>query len=79
MAITVATVIGNVCLSRRRKADSISFRSCIRTLASLTRLMTQKPDQTTAVQSVHNVSRTKAGLQIAVTIEPYIEMSLMSN
>jgi hypothetical protein len=41
--------------------------------------MAQKPDRTTAVQSVHNVYRTKAGLQNAVTTEPYIEMSYMSN
>jgi hypothetical protein len=79
MAITVATVIVNVCLSRRRKSDSISFRSCIRTLASLTHLVAQKSDRTIAIQSVHNVSRTKAGLQNAVTTELYIEMSHMSN
>jgi carboxypeptidase C (cathepsin A) len=79
MAITVATVTKNVCLNRHRKADSISFRSCIRTLASLTHHMAQKSDRATAVQSVHNVPRTKAGLQIAVTTEPYIKMSRMSN
>jgi hypothetical protein len=79
MAITIATVIRNVCLSRRRKADSISFRSYIRTLASLTHRMAQKPDRTTAIQSVHNMSKTKAGIQHAVTTEPYIEMSHMSN
>jgi hypothetical protein len=79
MVITVGTVIKNVCLSRRQKADSISFRSCIQTLASLTHHMTQKLDRATAVQSVHNMSRTKAGLQIIVTTELYIEMSCMSN
>jgi hypothetical protein len=67
MAITVATVIGNACLSRRWKADSIYFRSCIRSLASITHHMAQKPDRTAKIQSVHNVSRTKAGLQNAVT------------
>jgi hypothetical protein len=59
--------------------NSISFRSCIRTLACLTHHMAQKPDRATAVQSVHNMSRTKAGLQNAVTTEPYIKMSRMSN
>jgi hypothetical protein len=79
MVITIATVIRNVCLSRHQKADSISFRSCIRTPASLTHHMAQKPDRTTVIQSIHSVSRTKAGLQNAVTTEPYIEMSCMSN
>jgi hypothetical protein len=79
MVITIATVVGNVCLSRRRKADSIFLRSCIRTLASLTHLVAQNHDRTTEIQSVHNVSRTKAGIQNAVTTEPYIEMSRMSN
>jgi hypothetical protein len=79
MAITIATVIRNVCLSRHRKEDSISFRSCIRALASLTHLVAQKPNRTTAIQSVHNVPKTKAGIQNAVTTEPYIEMSHMSN
>jgi Na+/melibiose symporter-like transporter len=79
MAINVATVIRNVCLSRRHKADSISIRRCIRTLASLTHHIAQKPDRATAVQTAHNVSRTKAGIQIAVTTKPYIEMSCMSN
>jgi hypothetical protein len=78
MAITVAIVIRNMCLSRRWKADSISFGSCIRTLASLTYHMAQKPDRTTAIQAVHYMSRTKAGLQNAVTTEPYIKMSHMS-
>jgi hypothetical protein len=41
--------------------------------------MAQKPDRTTAVQSVYNVSRTKAGPQNTVTTELYIEMSYMSN
>jgi hypothetical protein len=79
MAITIATVIGNMCLSRHRKADSISLSSFIWALASLTDLVAQKPDRTTAIQSVHNVSRTKAGVQNAVTTEPYIEMSCISN
>jgi hypothetical protein len=79
MVITIGTVIGNVCLSRRHKAYSISFRRCIRTLASLTHLMAQKPDRATAIQSVHNVFRTKAGLQNTITTEPYIEMSCMCN
>jgi hypothetical protein len=79
MAITIVTVIGNVCLSRHWKADSISLRSCIRTLASLTHLVAQKPDRATTVQSVHNVSRTKARIQNTVTTEPYIKMSCINN
>jgi hypothetical protein len=79
MVITVATVIRNICLNRCRNADSISFRSCIRTLAGLTHHMTQKPYRATVVQSVYNVSRTRAGLQILVTTEPYIKISRISN
>jgi hypothetical protein len=79
MPITVATVIRNVCLSRHRKDDLISFRSCIWTVASLSHLVAQKPDRATAIQPVHNVSKTKAGLQNSITTEPYIEMSHMSN
>jgi hypothetical protein len=79
MAITVDIVIGNMYLNRRRKADSISFRSCIRPLSCLTHHMAQKSDRAIAVQSVQNVPRTKAGLQITVTTEPYIKMSHMSN
>jgi hypothetical protein len=68
-----------VCLSRHRKADLISFRSCIQTLASLTHFVALKPDRTLTVQSVHNVSRTKAALQNAVTTKLYVDMSHMSN
>jgi hypothetical protein len=68
-----------VCWSRRQKADSIYFRSCLRTLASLTQLLAQKPDRTNAIRSVLNVFRTRVGLQNAVTTEPYAEMSRMSN
>jgi hypothetical protein len=78
-AITVATVIGNLCLSRCRKADSISFRSCIRTLASITHFVAQKPDRTNAIRSVLNVFRTEAELQNAVTTKPYVERGRMSN
>jgi hypothetical protein len=65
--------------SRHRKAKEISFRSCIRTLASLTLFAAQKLDQTAVIHSVHNVSRTKARFQNAVKTEPYIKMSHMSN
>jgi hypothetical protein len=68
-----------VCFSRHRQADSISFISCIRTLASLSHLVAQKSDRTNAMQSVLNVSRTEAEIQIAVTTKPYAEMSRMSN
>jgi hypothetical protein len=72
-------VIKNVCLSRRQKADSIYFRSCIQTLACLTDLVAQKPDRTAAIQSVHNVFRIRVRIQNAVTTEPYAETSRMSN
>jgi hypothetical protein len=79
MAITVATVIENMCLSSRRKADVVIFGSCIPTLASLTHFVAQKPDQTPAVQSVHNLSRIEAGFQNTVAAKPYAEMGRMSN
>jgi hypothetical protein len=79
MAVTVAMVIENVCLSRHRKADLISFRSCIQTLASLTHFVALKPDRIPAVQSVHNVSRAEAGIQNAVPTKPHVKMSRMSN
>jgi hypothetical protein len=41
--------------------------------------MAPKPNRTAAMQSVNNVSRTEAGLQIAVTTKPYAEMSRISN
>jgi hypothetical protein len=43
MDVTVATVIKNVCLSMRQKADLVSFRSCIQTLTSLTHLVAENP------------------------------------
>jgi hypothetical protein len=51
----------------------------MRTLASLTHLMAQKPDRTNAIRSVLNVFRTRAGHQNALTTEPYAKMSPMSN
>jgi hypothetical protein len=72
-------VVENVCLSRRQKADLVIFRSCIQTLASHTHLMAQKPNQTSAVQSIHNLSRTEAELQNAVATKPYVETSCMSS
>jgi hypothetical protein len=45
MAVTIAMVIGNVCLSRRRKADIESSKICMHTLVSLTHLVSQEPDQ----------------------------------
>jgi hypothetical protein len=79
MAITVAMIIKNVCLSRRRKADLESSRIDIHTLASLTHLVAQKPDQTSAVQSVHNLSRTEIDIQSTVATKPYVATSHMSN
>jgi hypothetical protein len=69
----------NMCLSRHRKSDLISFRSCIRILACLTHFGAQKPDRTPAVQSVHNLSRTEIGVQNTVATKPYVKMDHMSN
>jgi hypothetical protein len=71
--------IKNVCLSRHQKADLISSRIGIQTRASLTYLVAQKPDQTPAVQSVHNPSRTETELQNTIATKLYVEMSCMSN
>jgi hypothetical protein len=79
MVVTVVTVIGNACLSRHRKADLEFFRSVIQTLATLTHLVAQKPDQTPAVQSVHNLSRSEAGLQNTIATKPYGKTGHMSN
>jgi hypothetical protein len=68
-----------MCLSRRRKSDLESFRICIQTLASLTHLVAQKPDQKPAVQYVHNLSRTEIEIQSTVATKPYVKMSRMSN
>jgi hypothetical protein len=48
MAVTIATIIRNVCLSRRQKADLESSRIGVQTLASLTHIVAQKLDQTPA-------------------------------
>jgi hypothetical protein len=67
-----------MCLRRSQKAELVSFKSCIRTLTSLTHLVAQKPDQTPVVQSVHNLSKTEAGFQNAVATKPYSETGYMS-
>jgi hypothetical protein len=72
-------VIENVCSSRHQKSDSISYKSCIRTLASIAHLVAQAPDRTNAIQPVLNVFRTEAEHQNAVTTKPCAEMSRMSN
>jgi hypothetical protein len=51
MVVTIAAVIKNVCFSRRRKADLVSFRSCIETLGCLTHLVAQKPNQAPVYQA----------------------------
>jgi hypothetical protein len=79
MVVTIAMVIGNKGLSRRRKADLVSFRRCIRTLPSLTHFVALNPNQTPAGQSVHNLSRTKTGHQNAIATKSYVEMGRLSN
>jgi hypothetical protein len=68
----------NMCLSRCQNADLISFRCCIQTLASLTHFRAEKPDQTPAVQSVHNLSRTETGVQNTIVTKPYVEIGVIS-
>jgi hypothetical protein len=60
MDVTVATVIRNMCLSRNQKADLESLKICIQTLVSITKLVSHKPNQTPAAQSVHNLSRSES-------------------
>jgi hypothetical protein len=79
MAVTVATVIKNLCWNRRQNANLESSRIGIQTLASLTHLVAQKHDQIPAVQSVHNLSRTETELQGTVATKPYVETSCISN
>jgi hypothetical protein len=79
MAVTVAMVIKNVCSSRHLKTNLESSRIGIQTLASITHLLAQKPDQTLVVQSVCNLSRTETDIQSTVATKPYVETSHMSN
>jgi hypothetical protein len=72
-------VIKNVRLNRHRKADLVYLRSGIHTLATLTYLVSQKPDRTHAVQSVDNLSRTETRIQNAIVTKPYVEMGCISN
>jgi hypothetical protein len=46
MVINMAVGIGNVCKSKRWKAEQVIFRSCIQTPISFSHLVAQKPDQT---------------------------------
>jgi hypothetical protein len=55
MAVTIAVVIKNVCLSRCRKAELAIFRTDIQTSANFTHLVAQKPDQEPFTQSVQNL------------------------
>jgi hypothetical protein len=68
-----------MCLSRRQKADLEFFEICIQTVVSLTHLVAQNHDQTPAVQSVHNPSRTESEIQQAVATKLYVETGHMSN
>jgi hypothetical protein len=45
MAITVVAVIENMCLSRRQKAEHVTYRTHAQTSASFMLLVAQKPDQ----------------------------------
>jgi hypothetical protein len=57
MAVTIAAVIKNVCLSRHQKSELITLRTGIQTLASFTHLVAQKSDQSPHTQSVQNLPR----------------------
>jgi hypothetical protein len=45
MAVTIATIIENVCLSRRRKAEFVIYRNLVQTPEILVLLLALKPDQ----------------------------------
>jgi hypothetical protein len=60
MAVTVAPVMKNVCLSRRQKAELVTSKMGVQTPTSFTHLLTQKSDQAPVYQSMHNLSRTEA-------------------
>jgi hypothetical protein len=45
MAVTVAAVIKNMCLSRCRKAEDVTYRICIQTPTIFALLVIQKADQ----------------------------------
>jgi hypothetical protein len=79
MAVTIATVIGNVCLSRCRKDDLEFFRSGIQTLATLTHHGAQKPDWTPAFQFVYSLWITDAEIQNAITTKPHVKMNRMTH
>jgi hypothetical protein len=79
MAITIAIVIRNMCLSRHWKFGLEYSKICIQTLVSLAHLVAQIPDQTRVVQSVHNLSRTESELQSTVATKPYVKTGHMSN
>jgi hypothetical protein len=79
MAVTIATVIKNVCLSRHWKAELVIFRTSIQTPASFTHHVAQKPDQTPVYQSVQNLPRTGTWIQNAIATKPYVKTGRMSN
>jgi hypothetical protein len=45
MAVTIAEIIENVCLSRRQKAEHVTYKNRVQTLASYALPVAQKPDQ----------------------------------
>jgi hypothetical protein len=79
MAVTIATVIKNVCLSRHWKAELVIFRTSIQTPASFTHHVAQKPDQTPVYQSVQNLPRTGTWIQNAIATKLYVKTGRMSN
>jgi hypothetical protein len=79
MVVTVATVIKNVCLSRRRKDDLDSSRIDIQTLANLTHLTPLNLRIPFLHQSIQNQFSTVTGLQKSIATKPYAEMSYISN
>jgi hypothetical protein len=58
LAVTVAAVIENVYLSRRQKAELVTYSFCIQTPACFALFVAQKPDQTLVSQSVQNLPGT---------------------
>jgi hypothetical protein len=78
MALTVAAVIENVCLSRHRRAEFVTLRICMQTPACFAHLVAQKPDQAPVYPVCPEPDRHWTWLQNSITTKPYVETGRMS-
>ncbi len=79
MAVIIAMVIRNMCLSRRQKADLVSSQICFQTLVTLTHLRPQDLRIPFLHQYIQNHFSTVTWLQKSVAVKPYVETSRMGN